>query len=312
MALACLAVGPLRSRHSLRAKAPIENIHMRPRADRLLIGTTRERLSRVFGATLFVGAVAAAAIRLDDNSGAASHEALTLIAIFFAALISSIAGFAFSALAAAMLVHVYDSPTDMVRVLLVSSIAVQLYCSLRILPAVEWPKVRTYLLGGLLTMPLGVLLLEHAEPHAYTLGLGTFLVAYAVYALARPFTIRVDETNAIRICVGALGGISGGLAAFPGAFVVIWCSARGLDKHAQRAICQPYILAMQVATLAFLEIIDRDNTEGLLDLWSIVPVAVLAAYLGFSLFQRISSAQFKPIVLTLLAVSGALLVAKGL
>ena len=51
---------------------------------------------------------------------------------------------------------------------------------------------------------------------------------------------------------GALGGIAGGLGGFPGAFVTIWCSMRGWDKLRQRAVYQPYILAMQLVTIACL------------------------------------------------------------
>ena len=57
----------------------------------------------------------------------------------------------------------------------------------------------------------------------------------------------------IDVCVGALGGITGGLAAFPGAFVTIWCSVRGWDKSVQRAVTQPFILAMQLITLATMQ-----------------------------------------------------------
>ena len=55
---------------------------------------------------------------------------------------------------------------------------------------------------------------------------------------------------------GALGGITGPLAAFPGAGVTIWCGMRGWDKVEQRAVYQPYILIMQligVSTLYLLQ-----------------------------------------------------------
>lgn len=271
----------------------------------------RGRLSRMLVLGLFASAGAAVIMQVSGNTALASQETVTLLTIFVAALVSSIAGFAFSALAAAVLMHVYASPTDMVRVLLVSSIAVQLHCGYKILPTVNWRAVGHYLAGGVLTMPAGLLILHRALPKDYALWLGAFLVAYAAYALARPFTIRVNENTAMRMSVGALGGLTGGLAAFPGAFVVMWCSARGLDKHAQRAICQPYILIMQIATLAGLELLNRSPTDALVELSSVVPVAVLGAYLGFSVFERVSTAQFKSIVLTLLGLSGALLVAEG-
>jgi hypothetical protein len=46
-------------------------------------------------------------------------------------------------------------------------------------------------------------MLQRAPPKGYALGLGAFLVAYAAYALAQPFTIRVNENTAMRMSVGA-------------------------------------------------------------------------------------------------------------
>jgi hypothetical protein len=52
--------------------------------------------------------------------------ALPLLAIFAASTVSSIAGFAFSALCGAMLFHLMDSPVRVVQVMIVCSIAIQL------------------------------------------------------------------------------------------------------------------------------------------------------------------------------------------
>lgn len=54
---------------------------------------------------------------------------------------------------------------------------------------------------------------------------------------------------------GFVGGITGGLAGFPGAFVTIWCDWRGWDKRRQRGVYQPFILAMQSFTLAAIHLI---------------------------------------------------------
>ena len=65
--------------------------------------------------------------------------------------------------------------------------------------------------------------------HAYALALGAFLIAYGLYSLTRPIKIHVQGKPILDVLVGALGSITGGLAAIPGAFAVIWCSARGLS-----------------------------------------------------------------------------------
>lgn len=265
---------------------------------------------RLLAAALVVSAVAAVVFRVAGEGGVV-HEALILTAVFIAALVSSVAGFAFSAIAAVMLVHMYDNPAEMVRLLLVCSISSQLYCGCVFLRSIRWREVAGYLAGGLLTVPIGVLLLQEVRPQVYALGLGAFLVAYSAYSLARPFTLRVPDSTAMRMSVGALGGVMGGLAALPGAIVVMWCVARGMDKNAQRALCQAYILVMQLAALVCLQLIDHRQMDGLLELWSFVPVVVLAALIGCSVFARVSTAEFKMIVLTILGFSGSLLMVKG-
>src|SRR4029450_12517143 len=94
----------------------------------------------------------------------------------------------------------------------------------------------------------------HADGTVYAVGLGAFLTAYACYVLLRR-EVPVVRGNAWRdAIVGALGGLAGGLAGFPGSFVTIWCSMRGWDKLRQRAVYQPYILLMQLVTIACLHV----------------------------------------------------------
>jgi hypothetical protein len=268
-------------------------------------------LRRILPFALALCAMGAIALQLANPQPSASSldASFMLLAIFCAALVASIAGFAFSALAAGVLIYVCRDPSEMVRILLVCSITVQLYCSAMILREVRWREVAPYLIGGLATAPLGILVLSRVSTAQYALVLGLLLLAYAGYALSRPLRLDVQRRPWVDICIGALGGITGGLAAFPGAFPVIWCSARGLPKEEQRAISQPYILIMQIATLAWLQHAHHAPARELFELWPFVPVALLGAYLGFSIFQRISTEQFRTVVLGLLAISGALLIA---
>ena len=53
------------------------------------------------------------------------------------------------------------------------------------------------------------------------------------------------------IVAGFAGGITGGATAMPGAIPTIWCNLKGLSKIQQRAVIQPFILLMQIATMAY-------------------------------------------------------------
>jgi uncharacterized membrane protein YfcA len=108
-------------------------------------------------------------------------------------------------------------------------------------------------------------------------------------------------------CAGFLGGITGGLAGFPGAFVTIWCGLKGWDKARQRGMYQPFILGMQPVTLVAIYLMrPASSTQAELD-WKafiFVPAALLGAWFGLRIFKRLSDRQFELVVNLLLILSG--------
>ena len=149
----------------------------------------------------------------------------------------------------------------------------------------------------------GVWLLVHIDGLVYGVGLGVFLTSYGCYVLIRRGTTVVRGNVWLDAVAGALGGLAGGLAGFPGSFVTIWCSMRGWDKVRQRAVYQPYILGMQIVTIACLRWHAPFHANVLHDL-RLVPFALVGAVGGLALFQRMSNKQFQIALSVLLVVSG--------
>jgi uncharacterized membrane protein YfcA len=244
------------------------------------------------------------------SAGAGRLLAITAI-VFGAALVSSIAGFAFSALAGAALAHLSLAPTEAVAIMLVCSITIQVYSVVKLWDTIRWRRLAPFLLGGALTVPLGVALLTRFSTAAFSLGLGCLLVAYGAYMLARKSEIVVKGNLVADFAIGAVGGVTGGLAAFPGAFVTVWCGMRGWTKDEQRAVFQPYILAMQLVALALLQSSAPASLPGAATLL-LVPSALLAAHLGIAVFRKLSNAQFNRVVYGLLIAAGLTLAMKFL
>ena len=227
------------------------------------------------------------------------------------ALVSSIAGFAFCALAGSALAYLRVDPVEAVRTMVVCSTAVQLYAVWRIRDAVRWSALWPMMTAGAATVPLGVQLLLHVDGSVYGIGLGAFLCAYGVYAVLRREDLVVRGTVWRDAIAGALGGLAGGLAGLSGSFVTIWCSMRGWDKHAQRAVYQPFILVMQIWTLVCLRwhaARDAPLFEGL----GLVPFALLGGVAGFAIYQRLTHTQFRAAVSALLVLSGLGLLGRAL
>ena len=156
-------------------------------------------------------------------------------------------------------------------------------------------------------MPAGIYLLLCLRPQAYIVAMGLALALYGAYMLIRqPPSIK---RGGAFTDVGALGGITGPLAAFPGAFVTIWCGMRGWDKVAQRSVFQPYILILQVLTLGALSLVSERNVfNG--DLIAYALPGVAGAWLGLQVFQKLSDLQFQRLVNLALIVSGIALALK--
>jgi uncharacterized membrane protein YfcA len=233
--------------------------------------------------------------------------AFSLIAVFVASTISSIAGFAFSALCGALLFHLMDSPVYAVQVMITCSIAIQLLSVATLWRSIDWSSLPVFLVGGVIGVPAGVYLLLHLQTSAYRDIIGALLIAYGGYLLLRNPVSKLRTGPLSDACAGFLGGLTGGLAGFPGASVTIWCGLKGWDKVRQRGVYQPFILSMQPVALIVIALMRPASASATQLDWktlAFIPAALLGAWFGLRIFQRLSDRQFELTVNGLLIVSG--------
>jgi uncharacterized membrane protein YfcA len=231
--------------------------------------------------------------------------------IVLAATVSSTVGFAFSAIAGAMILHYVPNGVEAVQTMMSASIGIQAYSVAGLWRSIQWSRCVPFILGGLAALPVGVVLLLHLEPRAYALAIGAALVAYGIYMLIRrPVVLKGGERRAADVLVGALGGITGPLAALPGTWLTIWCGLRGWDKLTQRAVYQPYILVMQLAGLGALVLVkpEQGMLEGTHLAYALPGLA--GAVVGLRFFRWMSDAQFQRAIYLALIGSGLALALK--
>jgi hypothetical protein len=234
-------------------------------------------------------------------------SALALAAVLLASSLSSIAGFAFSAICGVMLLQLMSDPVQVVQIMMICSIAIQSLSVFVLWRDIDWRGLGMFLVGGAAGLPFGVWLLLHLGSAGFREAIGALLVAYAGYALLkRPITVTRGGWLS-DICVGFMSGITGGLAGFPGTFVTIWCGMRGWDKRRQRGLFQPFILIMQILGLALIAIMRGSGHGGPgfdPNELAFVPVALLGTWLGLNIFGRMSDRAFALTVNLLLLFSG--------
>jgi len=292
---------------------------------------SRTQLTLLGVGCLILAAVYSVAV---DKVGLAPAGTISLLAVFVAALASSIGGFAFSAMCGAMLFHLTSDTVSVVKLMLLCSIANQAMSVILIRKDIIWRNLTPFVVAGLIGAPVGVWCLINTKPKTYIPIIGVLLIVYSVYMLfrkpvdgpARRFGLPWD------LLAGFVGGVTGGFVASPGAPLAARVSQKGWDKTAQRTVVQPFILIVQFAaalsmvllskpasgfididgpvsstaapwssdgTAAITEIMNLDATA-----WIYLPLSLLGTWCGIAVFRHLTDRQFAVVTNLLLIVSG--------
>ena len=242
-----------------------------------------------------------------------SAEIIIVVAGALAAgFTTGLAGFGTGLTALGFWLHVID-PVVAAPLVAGCSVVGQVQSLIALRPRITLARALPFIVPGLIGVPLGALLLLAVDPAPIKIGIGILLITICSTLL---FLVgRITVTIGGRAAdggVGFLGGILGGLAGLSGILPTLWCTLRGWPKDDQRAIYQPYNLAI----LAFAMI--AMGVAGLLDraFWILfataAPATVVGVWLGVRAYRRVDERAFRYIVLSLLLVSGAVLIATNI
>lgn len=163
--------------------------------------------------------------------------------------------------------------------------------------------------GGMLGLPLGVVLLHYIEPVLFQLLVGTLLVVWC------PLMLCARELPNIRgggrladSSAGLLGGVMGGLGGLTGPAPALWSTLRNWDRDTQRSVIQGFNLVMQALAMCSY-FASGLVTQQALNMFPVVIGAVLIpTLLGVRLYRRFSDQAFRRVVLALLTISGLILI----
>lgn len=245
-----------------------------------------------------------------DQAGAGSTASLLMLTVFAAAAISSVAGFAFSALCGALLFHLPMGQVQIVQTMMVCSIAIQLLSISVLRRSISWTYLPVFLAGGLVGLPVGLSMLLLTDKGTFSLIIGLLLCSYSGIMLSGRRRVITRQSRILDFLIGVCGGVTGGASAFPGAPVTVWCQMKGWTRDQQRGVFQPFILVMQVAALVLMAGGAARWSAGPISWlsWCAVPPALLGAVIGLRCYRGMSDLQFTRLVNAMLLASGSLLV----
>lgn len=228
-----------------------------------------------------------------------------------AGFVQGLSGFAFGLVAMSFWAWVLD-PRMAATLAVFGALVGQIIAAITVRRGFDLQRLLPFVLGGLLGIPLGVMLLPRLDMDWFKATLGVLLVLWCPAMLFAKNLPRISAGGrAADAAVGMAGGVLGGIGGFAGTLPTLWCTLRGFEKNAQRAVIQNFnlsVLLVTMGTYLATGIVTRD----MLPLFAIVAAAMLVpALLGAKLYIGISETRFRQIVLGLLTGSGVALLASA-
>jgi uncharacterized membrane protein YfcA len=233
---------------------------------------------------------------------------LLFLGAFAGGFVSGLAGFGTALMALGIWLYVLP-PSIAVPLVLICSIVAQTSTLPTMWRLIDFKLVWPFLIGGLVGVPLGIVLVADADPRVFKLSVGILLLVFpaALYFNRRPMALSFGG-RAADAAIGFAGGILGGLAGLSGPLPILWASVRGWGKDERRGIFQTFnwtVLSAALCLQAGTGFITREVVWlALLAL----PSTLFGAWLGARTYHALSDRNFRDVVLGLLFLSGVGLV----
>ena len=237
--------------------------------------------------------------------------ALIIVGAACAGFVQGLSGFGFSLVSLSFWAWALDPKLAAVLAVF-GGLSGQLLAAFSVRRGFDAARVLPFIAGGLVGLPLGLWLLPRVDTVMFRALVGTLL---ALWCPAMLFSKHLPKAGGGKLgdaMAGAVGGAMGPLGGFTGAIPTLWCTLRGYERDAARAVIQNFNLAMLALSMAGY-LATGLVTRPMLPLMAVVaPALLLPALAGMKLYSRISPQAFRQIVLGLLTLSGLAMLASSL
>src|SRR6202158_2457494 len=233
---------------------------------------------------------------------------LLLLGAFAGGFVSGLAGFGTALMALGIWLYVLP-PSTAVPLILICSIVGQTSTMPSFWRSIDFRLVWPFLIGGLAGVPLGIMLIAHADPGVFKLSFGVLLLVFPATLYFNRATVAVSFGGRVGdAMVGFAGGILGGLAGLSGPLSILWASVRGWGKDERRGIFQTFNWTVLSASLCLQAATGLVTREVLWFALLALPATIFGAWLGTRTYHALSDRNFRDVVLGLLFLSGVGLV----
>jgi uncharacterized membrane protein YfcA len=205
------------------------------------------------------------------------------------------------------------SPTEAVSIVVIMSVVSGLQGVALVRQSIRENPLRLsrFVVPGLVGIPVGTSLLAVISPLTIKLVVAVFLLAYSGFILLRRDLPKAPRQIPLMDCtVGLVGGILGGAASLSGVAPTMWCALQPWTKSEQRAVLQPFNVLILACTAAVFAASGYYSARSVPLILIALPITLVFAQIGIWTFKRMTDDQFRRLLVSLMFVSGLVIVAK--
>jgi uncharacterized protein len=250
--------------------------------------------------------------RLRNDKGKVKLDTLTYVILLAGALcggfVSGLAGFGTALMALGIWLYALP-PALAVPLVMISSVVAQSATLPSMWRSFDFSLIWPFIIGGLAGVPIGTLLVAHADPQTFKFGFGLLLMVFpaVLYLQRAPMALRVGGKPA-DTAIGFAGGILGGLSGLSGPIPILWASVRGWNKDERRGIFQVFNWTILITALCLQIGAGMVKTDVIWLALVTLPATLVGAWLGTRVYHALNDRNFRDVVLGLVLFSGVTLV----
>lgn len=232
----------------------------------------------------------------------------SIVIIFIAYTIKGLSGFGSGLVAIPLLAFMF--PLDfIVPALAMLSYVGTIIQSYSLRKHAVWRDIWPLLPFSLLGISVAIWLLVSVDAKILTMALGVFVLMYSIYSLSS--SEQSSGGRVWAIAAGSFGGLVGALFSTGGPFYVLYLKMRGLEKSAFRATIASIFLMDGGARMVGYASTGLFTTQVFALIIILLPVLLIAMYVGNHLHVKIDQKRFNQVLSILLMISGLMLIMKS-
>jgi uncharacterized membrane protein YfcA len=226
--------------------------------------------------------------------------------VFSAALVQSVSGFGFAVIIMPLITLSLGLQTAAPMVAL-TALTVYIVNLVRYRQSINVGEAVRLGVASAFGVPIGIWALGNVSETLVKQVMGLILIAYAIYALARPATSWVLSRSWV-YPAGFLAGCMGGAYNTPGPPVIVYGSLRQWPKDEFRAVLQALFLVNAVLVVASHLVAGHVTAEVLTFYLYALPALGLGILVGSRVDSRVDRERFRILVTALILIVGLSLV----